>query len=144
MIKNSGRREVKIMRQAKTIFMVLIVISICCSYSIGQPSSGIGIKGNVGAAPIGIINSGAGVYPVGEYGANAYPIGEYGASVYPVGTVHDGANSSLPLREFQCNLISSCGIFALGKHVTDDAIVNLGGVRSGAIVSLGGVERVKQ
>lgn len=131
------------MKPAKTISMVLIMILICCSNSIGQLSSGIGIKGNVGAAPIGIINTGANVYPVGEYGANVYPIGEYGASVYPVGTVNNGANISLPLREFQCNLISSCGIFPLGKRVTDGAIVNLGGVRSGAIVSLGGVKRVK-
>ena len=121
------------MKQAKTIFMVLIMILICCSYSIGQSSSGIGIKGNVGATPIGIINN----------GANVYPVGEYGASIYPVGTVNNGANVSLPLREFQCNLISSCGIFPLGRHVTDGAIVYLGGVRSGAIVSLGGVKRVK-
>jgi len=108
------------MKQAKTIFMFLIMILICCSYSIGQSSSGIGIKGNAGAAPIGIINNGASVYPVGEYGA----------SVYPVGIVNNGANASLPLWEFQCNLISSCGIYPLGRHVTDGAIVNLGGVKS--------------
>jgi len=36
---------------------------------LDEPSE-IGIKGNVGAAPIGIINNGAGVYPVGEYGAS--------------------------------------------------------------------------
>jgi hypothetical protein len=132
------------MKQARTIFMVLIMILICCSYSMGQSSSGIGIKGNVGAAPIGIINNGANVYPVGEYGASVYPVGEYGAGVYPVGTVNNGANTSLPLQEFQCNLISSCGIFPLGRHVTDGAIVYLGGVRSGATVSLGGVKRVKQ
>jgi hypothetical protein len=111
------------MKQAKAIFMFLIMILICCSCSIGQSSSGIGIKGNVGAVPIGMINN--------------------GASIYPVGTVNNGANVSLPLREFQCNLISSCGIFPLGRHVTDGAIVNLGGVRSGATVSLGGVKRVK-
>jgi len=110
----------EIMKQAKTIFMFLIMILICCSYSIGQSSSGIGIKGNAGAAPIGIINNGASVYPVGEYGA----------SVYPVGIVNNGANASLPLWEFQCNLISSCGIYPLGRHVTDGAIVNLGGVKS--------------
>ena len=121
------------MKQAKTIFMFLIMILICCSYSIGQSSSGIGIKGNAGAAPIGIINNGASVYPVGEYGA----------SDYPVGIVNNGANASLPLWEFQCNLISSCGIYPLGRHVTDGAIVNLGGVRSGATVSLGGVKSQK-
>jgi hypothetical protein len=123
----------EIMKQAKTIFMFSIMILICCSYSIGQSSSGIGIKGNAGAAPIGIINNGASVYPVGEYGA----------SVYPVGIVNNGANASLPLWEFQCNLISSCGIYPLGRHVTDGAIVNLGGVRSGATVSLGGVKSQK-
>ena len=121
------------MKQAKTIFMFLIMILICCSYSIGQSSAGIGIKGNAGAAPIGIINNGASVYPVGEYGA----------SVYPVGIVNNGANASLPLWEFQCNLISSCGIYPLGRHVTDGAIVNLGGVRSGATASLGGVKSQK-
>jgi hypothetical protein len=123
----------EIMKQAKTIFMFLIMILICCSYSIGQSSAGIGIKGNAGAAPIGIINNGASVYPVGEYGA----------SVYPVGIVNNGANASLPLWEFQCNLISSCGIYPLGRHVTDGAIVNLGGVRSGATASLGGVKSQK-
>ncbi len=120
------------MKQAKTIFMVLIMILICCSYSIGQSSSGIGIRGNIGAAPIGIINN----------GANVYPVGEYGASVYPVGTVNNGANISLPLREFQCNLISSCGIYNAAK-VSSGAIVNLAGVRSGATVSLGGVKSQK-
>jgi hypothetical protein len=94
------------MKQAKTIFMFLIMILICCSYSIGQSSSGIGIKGNIGAATIGIINNGAHVYPVGEYGANI----------------------SLPLREFQCNLMSACGIYNVAQ-VSDGAIVNLGGVR---------------
>ena len=113
--------------------MFLIMILICCSYSIGQSSSGIGIKGNIGAAPLGIINN----------SANIYPVGEYGASVYPVGIVNNGANASLPLWEFQCNLISSCGIYPLGRHVTDGAIVNLGGVRSGATVSLGGVKSQK-
>jgi hypothetical protein len=122
----------EIMKQAKTIFMVLIMILICCSYSIGQSSSGIGIRGNIGAAPIGIINN----------GANVYPVGEYGASVYPVGTVNNGANISLPLREFQCNLISSCGIYNAAK-VSSGAIVNLAGVRSGATVSLGGVKSQK-
>jgi hypothetical protein len=100
----------EIMKQAKTIFMVLIMILICCSYSIAQSSSGIGIKGNIGAAPLGIINN--------------------------------GANTSLPLWEFQCNLISSCGIYNAAK-VTSGAIVNLGGVRSGATVSLGGVKSQK-
>ena len=75
----------EIMKQAKTIFMVLIMILICCSYSIGQSSSGIGIKGNIGAAPLGIINNGASVYPIGGYGA----------SIYPVGATNNGAKAIL-------------------------------------------------
>jgi hypothetical protein len=108
----------KIMKPAKTIFMVLIMILICCSYSIGQSSSGIGIKGNIGATPIGIINNGANVYPVGEYGASVYPVGEYGANVSM-------------LREFVCNSMSACGIYDTAR------------VSNGAIVNLGGVKRVK-
>lgn len=118
------------MKQAKPVFTVLMTILICCSCSIGQPSSGIGIKGNIGAVQLGIINNGANVYPIGEYGASVYPVGEY------------GANTSLPLREFQCNLISSCGIYNAAR-VNSGAIVNLGGVRSGATVSLGGVKSQK-
>ena len=118
------------MKPTKPILMVLITILICCSYSIGQSSSGIGIKGNIGAAPLGIINNGANVYPIGGYGASVYPVGEY------------GANTSLPLREFQCNLISSCGIYNPAR-VSSGAIVNLAGVRSGATVSLGGVKSQK-
>ena len=53
----------------KTLFMILIMVLMCCSNSIGQSSSGIGIEGNVGAAPIGVINSGVQVYPIGENGA---------------------------------------------------------------------------
>jgi len=92
------------MKLAKTIFMVLIMMLICCSYSIGQSSSGIGIKGNVGAAPIGIINNGASVYPVGEYGASFW------------------------LREFVCNSMSACGMYDPAR-ASDGAIVNLGGVK---------------
>ena len=120
------------MKLTKPIFTVLISVLICCSYSIGQSSSGIGIKGNIGATPLGIINN----------GANIYPVGEYGASVYPVGAVNNGANISLPLQEFQCNLISSCGIYSAAR-VSSGAIVNLGVVRSGATVSLGGVKSQK-
>lgn len=92
------------MIQMKAIIMVLILILICCSHSIAQSSNGIGIEGNVGAAPIGLINSGAKVYPVGEHGAGI----------------------SLPLREFVCNSMSACGIFD-PAWVSDSAIVNLGG-----------------
>jgi len=105
------------MKLAKTIFMVLIMMLICCSYSIGQSSSGIGIKGNVGTAPIGLINNGASVYPVGEYGASVYPVSEYGGSYW--------------LREFVCNSMSACGMY------------DKGGASDGAIVNLGGVNRVR-
>jgi hypothetical protein len=102
------------MKLAKTIFMVLIMMLICCSYSIGQSSSGIGIKGNVGAAPIGIINNGASVYPVGEYGASVYSVSEYGGSYW--------------LHEFVCNSMSACGMYDPAR-ASDGAVVNLGGVK---------------
>jgi len=70
---------------------------------LDQPS-GIGIKGNVGAAPIGIINNGARVYPVGEYGASFW------------------------LRELVCNSMSACGMYDVAR-ASDGAIVNLGGVK---------------
>jgi hypothetical protein len=98
----------------KTIFMILIMILMCCSNSIGQSSSGIGIEGNVVAAPIGVINSGAQVYPIGEHGAGI----------------------SQPLWEFVCNSMSACGIFD-PAWASNGAIVNLGGtsrVTSGANV----------
>ena len=69
---------------------------------LDQPS-GIGIKGNVGAAPIGLINNGASVYPVGEYGAGVPR-----------------------LREFVCNSMSACGMYDPAR-ANDGAIVNLGG-----------------
>jgi hypothetical protein len=67
------------MKQAKPIFMFLIVMLICCSYSIGQSSSGIGVKrdsSNNVPGILGIINIGASVYPVGEVSnAKVYPEG---------------------------------------------------------------------
>jgi hypothetical protein len=116
------------MKQEKTIFVVLIVILICCSFSTGQPSNGIGINGNVGAVPIGLISNGAHVFPNGEVNS--------GAKSYL--NADNGANTSLPLREFQCHLMSACGIYDPAK-VSNDAIVNIGAVGSGAIVNLGGV-----
>jgi hypothetical protein len=92
------------MKQAKTVFIAVVVMLICCSYSIGQLSSGIGVKGNVGASPNGMVDS----------GTHAYPVVKYGASV-PM------------LREFVCNSMSACGMYD-PAHVSDGAIVNLGGV----------------
>ena len=102
----------------KTIFMILIMILMCCSNSIGQSFSGIGIEGNVGAAPIELINSGAQVYPIGEQGARVYPIGEHGAGI------------SQPLWEFVCNSMSACGIY------------DMAWASNGAIVSIDGANRV--
>jgi hypothetical protein len=116
----------EIMKQAKPIFMIFIIVLICCSCSIGQSSSGIGknISNSVSRTGIlGMINDGASVHPVGEVSnAKAYP---------------DGIRTTVIIsrREFICNLISSCGIYPYGKSNNGDgAIVNLGGVRSGATV----------
>lgn len=70
-----------------------------------------------------MINDGASVYPVGEVSnAKAYPEGIR-------------TTVSISRREFICNLISSCGIYPYGKtNNGDGAIVNLGGVMSGATV----------
>ena len=106
------------MKQAKPLITILIMMLICCSNSVGQSVGGIG-----GTVPNSTITSGAGVYPLG--------------------TVDNGAKVSIASWEFQCFLISSCGIFPLGNNVTDDAIVYLGGVGSGAIVPLDGVSRMK-
>ncbi|MGD0954364.1 MAG: hypothetical protein ABR985_18560 [Methanotrichaceae archaeon] len=114
------------MKQTKPISMIFIVVLICCSCSIGQPSNGIGknISNSVPSPGIlGIINNGASVYPVGDVSnAKAYTDG-----------IKTGAYISR--REFICNLISSCGIYPYGKSNNGDgAMVNLGGVKSGATV----------
>jgi hypothetical protein len=108
----------------KTVFMILFMILMCCSNSIGQSSSGIGIEGNVKAVPIELINSGAQVYPIGEQGARVYPIGEHGAGI------------SQPLWEFVCNSMSACGMYDMA-WASNGATVNIGGasrVTSGANV----------
>jgi hypothetical protein len=115
------------MKQAKTISMIFIMMLICCSYSIGQTSNGIEKNiSNSMARPgiLGIINNGASVYPVGDVSnAKAY------ADVIKTGAY-------ISRREFQCNLISSCGIYPYGKvNNGDGAKVYLGGVRSGATIS---------
>jgi hypothetical protein len=115
------------MKQAKTISMIFIMVLICCSYSIGQTSNGIG-KNISNSVPrpgiLGIINNGASVYPVGDVSnAKAYTDG-----------IKTGAYISR--REFICNLISSCGMYPYGKSNNGDgAIANLGKVTSGATIS---------
>jgi hypothetical protein len=115
------RRDLKVKR---------IVLSIILSLLLMSASSGIGVKGNIpiGASRpgiLGIIDNGASVYPVG---------GLSNAKAYP-----DRIKTSVNISrlEFICNTISSCGMYPYGKgNNGDGAIVNLGGVRSGAIVSL--------
>ena len=56
-----------------------------------------------------------------------------GAKIY----LRNMKTGNISRREFQCNLISSCGIYPYGKHNNGDgAIVNLGVVKSGATVSV--------
>jgi hypothetical protein len=95
----------EIMKHAKPIFMILIAMLICCSYSIGQPSSGIGKSS---------INSG------------------YASGV--IGTITDGSSVPM-LREFVCNLMSACGMYPYGLgnngngEIVNLAAFNLGGVK---------------
>jgi hypothetical protein len=139
------------MKQARTLSMILIVMLICCSYSIGQSSSGIGVKGAISNGVPGILgttNNGASVYPSGEVsnGATANLGGiKTGANVYPASQASNGAkiylgkiknDASILRLKFQCNLISSCGMYPYGKVDNGDgAKVYLGGVRSGATIS---------
>jgi hypothetical protein len=121
------------MKQAKPIITILILMSICCSHSIGQPTSGIGVIGNISNNFPGIIEA----TPLG--------IKNYGASIYPAGQVNDGAKvylgeirpvANISMLKFQCFLISSCGVGSLAGQINSGAIVDLGGVKSGATVSL--------
>lgn len=113
------------MKQTKPIILVLVIALICCSNSFGQSVSGIGESTNSPSRPgiLGTIRDGSSVYPVGDLSnAKAYP-----------GRITSVNNSRL---EFICNLISSCGLYPYGKgNNGDGAIVNLGGVTSGATVS---------
>jgi hypothetical protein len=114
------------MKHAKPISMIFIMILICCSYSSGQTPNGIGKNSSnsvLRPGILGMINDGASVHPVGDVSnAKAYP---------------DGIKTTVIIsrREFICNLISSCGIYPYGKSNNGNgAIVNLGGVKSGATV----------
>lgn len=66
-------------------------------------------------------------------GASVYPVGDVSnAMAYPAGI---RTTVSISRREFICNLISSCGIYPYGKtNNGDGAIVNIGGVWSGATI----------
>jgi hypothetical protein len=106
------------MKHAKPIFMIFIMALICCSYSIGQPSSGIGVKGTTSnGVPgiLGIINTGASVYPAGEVGnAKVYLGGITGANIWRA--------------EFVCNSMSACGMYDKA-WASDGAIVGISGVK---------------
>ena len=92
------------MKHTRPIFMIFIVMLICCSYSIGQPSSGIGKNISNNASAPGIL-----------------------------GTISNGANVPM-LREFVCNSMSACGMYQYGlSNNGDGATVNLGAFSFGTI-----------
>jgi hypothetical protein len=102
------------MKQAKLIFTFLIVMLICCSYSIGQSpfyvahvgSSGIVSLGNMKVNPVYVsqlnficdVMASCGLYPTGpgdiRTGASVYPASygdiKTGASAYPIGQISNG------------------------------------------------------
>ena len=136
------------MKKAKPIFMIFVVMLICCSYSFGQPSIAIGKGITSNAVPVtsGIISDRSGVYPAGDFsnagvfpggfvndGAGVYPAGDFSNAKVYLGRIKSDFNVSL--RKFQCFLISSCGMYPHGKaDNSDGAKVYLDGV--GRIVSL--------
>jgi len=92
------------MKHTRPIFMIFIVMLICCSYSIGQPSSGIGKNISNNASAPGIL-----------------------------GTISNGANVPM-LSEFVCNSMSACGMYPYGLgNNGDGATVNLGAFSFGRI-----------
>ena len=92
------------MKHTRPIFMIFIVMLICCSYSIGQPSSGIGKNISNNASAPGIL-----------------------------GTISNGANVPM-LSEFVCNSMSACGMYQYGlSNNGDGATVNLGAFSFGTI-----------
>lgn len=95
---------------------------------------------------LGGVETGANIYPVGQ-ASNSTKIllsiiagqSSSGAKFY-FGNIKTGTNISL--REFQCNLISSCGMYPYEEvNNGDGAKVYLGGVRSGETIS--GIEGSK-
>jgi hypothetical protein len=126
------------MKHAKLAFTILIVMLICCSYSIGQsPTSGV----RASYYPIGPVSS-SGIVSLGAMkidpiyithmsficdvmaSCGLYPTGpgdlKTGASVYPAS---------------QDDIKTGAGIYSSGQ-IRNGAIVALSGVRSGAIVSI--------
>jgi len=98
------------MKLTRLIFVIFIVMLVCCSYSIarpysiGYPSSGTGMGASNNALAPGIIGSIS-----------------TGAS-YPV------------FGEFVCNLMCACGMYPLGLgNNGDGATVNLGAFSFGKV-----------
>ena len=98
------------MKHTRPIFMIFIVMLICCSYSIahpysiGQPSSTIGKNISNNASAPGIL-----------------------------GTITNCANVPI-LGEFVCNSMSACGMYPYGLgNNGDGATVNLGAFSLGTI-----------
>ncbi len=112
------------MRKAKPIIMIFIMMLICCSSSFGQAPIVIGSSGlvpNGVPGTIGIINDGAGVFPAGEIS---------NGMAYLSGT---RPSLNITLNEFVCNSMSACGLYPLGLADNNDgAMVDIGGVTSGA------------
>ena len=109
------------MKQAKLVFTILIVMLICCSYSIGQsPTSGVR--------------------------ASYYPIGHVGSS----GIVFLGDMKVDPIyishMNFICDIMASCGLYPAypediktgegiypAKQISNDEIVSLSNTKINAI-----------
>ncbi|OPY54120.1 MAG: hypothetical protein A4E49_01165 [Methanosaeta sp. PtaU1.Bin112] len=100
------------MKLIKPIFMALILIMVCCSYSIAHPYS------------IGHPSS-----EIGNTTLNTVPAPGIIGSI--------GTGASIPvLREFVCNLMSACGMYPLGLgNNGDGATVNLGAFSFGKVES---------
>ncbi len=112
------------MRKAKTILMVFIMMLICCSYSLGQPTYGTGSSGLV-------LNEVPGTYGISNNGAGVIPIGETINGMVNLG----GTRPSLSIKhnEFVCNSMSACGMYEKGlDDNSDGAIAYVGEVLSGA------------
>jgi len=118
------------MKMTKSIIMIYLMLLICCSYSFGQEPIGIGVRGltsSVVPVTIGMIGGGAGTFPVSAGGIS-------NANVYLGGT---RPSLNITHNEFVCNSMSACGMYPNGlADNSDGAMVDIGGVRSGATVPL--------
>ncbi|MFB3765974.1 MAG: hypothetical protein ACE14P_12115 [Methanotrichaceae archaeon] len=118
------------MKNAKAVLMIFIMMFVCCSYSFGQQPIAIGARGLIQMGvpgTIGMISDGAGVYPA--TGIN--PAG--GISNAYLGGTRPSLN--ITLNEFVCVTMASCGIYPPGiVNNCDGGVAYTGGVTSGATV----------